>query len=77
MSFWAGRLSPSRDPLPGFPGKGRVRLATITGLAALVGADAWCLDGAVFRSTAWHTALWVIIAAGLAIGTFAFTRRKR
>jgi hypothetical protein len=64
------------DPLPGWPGGTRGRLVLIAALAALVVLDGLWLGGTLFRSTAWRGLLWVLVAAGLGIGAFAYLRRR-
>lgn len=61
---------------PGFPGSPAMRIVLAAVFVGVIGADSLWLDGLIFRSRAWHVLLWVLSVAGLALGAFAYTRRR-
>ncbi len=71
----AAKPSDRQGPLPGFPLRPRLQWMTLIFLVAAIAVDGYWLDGAVFASGIWHSALWIIAAAGLALGGYAQWRR--
>ena len=65
------------DPLPGLPGNPRVRLALVVGFVCIMAIDAIWWGNAVFGNAVWRILRWIIVAAGLGLGGYAFLCRGR